>query len=190
MASNIKFPLLTMSSMQFQARAYKSIVNNNKVARARVIGEDPYGLKAARANMVAKHMSYQLLEEMPDWEEELDALLLALPVVGNVFRKTYFNGFQIVSELVLPQDVIVSYYAKSVESAQRKTHVIELNKNDIISYMRTGYFLPVDIDVDSRAEQPDHSALDALHEGQGLNEPAEDEDAPYTVYECHCWIGS
>ena len=111
-AANIKYPLLTMAATQFQSRAYKSLLSHSTIVRAKVTGKDEHGLKAERANNIARHMSYQLLEEMPDWEEELDTLLMVLPVVGNVFRKTYFNGEQAISELVLPQDLIVNYYAK------------------------------------------------------------------------------
>ena len=63
-AANVKYPLLTIAALQFAARAYQSLIPNNKVVKTRVIGKDPDGVKAARARRVSNYMSYQLLEEM------------------------------------------------------------------------------------------------------------------------------
>jgi hypothetical protein len=52
---------------------------------------DPQGQKAILADKLAKHMNYQLLEDMEDWEEEMDRLLIMLPIVGCLFKKTYFD---------------------------------------------------------------------------------------------------
>ena len=187
-AANIKYPLLTMAATQFQSRAYKSLLSHSTVVRTKVTGKDTHGLKAERANNISRHMSYQLLEEMEDWEEELDTLLMVLPIVGNVFRKTYFDGDRAMSELVLPQDLIVNYYAKSVETAQRKTHVItSKTKNDLVSYMRSGYFKTVDVSLDPSLPEPGIAA-NVASDGQGMEAPAEDTDAPYVIYECHCWL--
>ena len=62
-AANIKFPLLTVASMQFAARAYPALVKAPDLVKFRVQGSDPEGIKAARAQRVSSHMSYQLLEQ-------------------------------------------------------------------------------------------------------------------------------
>src|SRR3989337_2550584 len=67
-ASNVKYPLLSTAAMQFNARAYPSLVPaDNKVVKCRAIGADPKSLKAERARRVSVHMSYQVTEEMEDW---------------------------------------------------------------------------------------------------------------------------
>src|SRR5688500_1055927 len=78
--------------MQFAASAYPSLVPaNGKIVQFKVVGADPQGQKAMLADKLAKHMNYQLLEDMEDWEEEMDRLLIMLPVVGCLFKKTYFD---------------------------------------------------------------------------------------------------
>ena len=62
-ASNVAFPLVTIATMQFHARAYPAIVRQPDLVRYRVVGEDPTGAEAARALRIGCHMSYQLLEE-------------------------------------------------------------------------------------------------------------------------------
>jgi chaperonin GroES len=76
-ASNVKYPLLTIAAMQFHARALPNLINGPSPVRARVIGRDPDGSKAARSKRISKYMSYQVLEEMDDWMDEMDRLLLS-----------------------------------------------------------------------------------------------------------------
>ena len=47
------------------------------------------GEKTERAERIGEHMSWQLLEEMPEWEPQTDQLLHQLPIVGGAVRKTY-----------------------------------------------------------------------------------------------------
>ena len=189
-SSNVKYPLLTTAAMQFQSRCYKALLNGSRIVRTRVIGSDKLGLKRDRARRISEHMSYQLLEEMPMWEEHMDVLCMVVPICGNAFKKSYFDGTTIRSELVLPQDLIVNFYATSVEEAPRKTHIVPLTMNDIISNMRSGYYAKVDLE---KLSSPDGEHLqdeEALLEGQGLTLPEDNRDptVPYMGYECHCYL--
>src|SRR4029077_7519153 len=49
------------------------------------------GMKRERADRIGQHMSWQLLEEQDEWEDETDKLLHIVPIVGCVFRKTFFD---------------------------------------------------------------------------------------------------
>jgi len=66
-ASNVKYPMLTTAALQFAARAYPAIIDGNRVVKASVVGMDPDGQKASKADRVSAHMSYQLLYELPEW---------------------------------------------------------------------------------------------------------------------------
>ena len=91
-ASNVKYPLLATAAMQFAARAYPSLVpSDGNIVKCQVVGSDMDGQKVMRAERISKHMSYQLMNDMEDWEEEMDKLLLALPIVGTMFKKTYWE---------------------------------------------------------------------------------------------------
>ena len=59
-ASNVKYPLLSTAAMQFTARAYPIIVpSDGKIVKCRVIGSDPQGMKAGRAQRIGEDMSVQ-----------------------------------------------------------------------------------------------------------------------------------
>lgn len=131
--SNVAFPLVTIAAMQFHARAYPAIVSGTDLVKCPVFGPDPDGQKAAHADRVSTHMSWQLLYEDKCWEEQEDKAILNLSIVGTNFKKSYYNascGYN-VSELVLAKDLVLDYWAKSVENCPRKTHVIPKFRNEI-----------------------------------------------------------
>jgi chaperonin GroES len=147
-ASNVKYPLLSIASMQFNARAYPSLIPaSGDIVKCEVIGKDPIGAKLEQAKRVSKYMSYQLLNEMSNWEEDMDKLLIMLPIVGTLFKKTYYNSVlkQNVSELVLPKNIVVNYWAKSLETAERVSEVIYLNKRQIKERQMSGLYIDVDL---------------------------------------------
>lgn len=186
-SSNVKYPLLTTASMQFQSRCYKALLGGSRIVRARVIGNDTLGIKKDRANRISEHMSYQLLEEFPNWEEHMDTLCMVVPICGNAYKKTFYDGTNIRSELVLPQDLVVNFFSKSIEEAPRKTHVMYLNKNELVSNVRSGFYSAIDFEKLTNPEIPeDYDSLD----GQGVeaNEDISDPATPYKVYECHCYL--
>lgn len=165
-AANVKYPLITTSSIQFHARAYPAIIQGRQVAKGVVNGFDLDGDKKERADRIGKHISYQLLEEMDDWEEETDKLLLNLAIVGCCFRKTYFDKSKgkNCSTFIPAEHLIVNNGAKTIESAPRITQEFELYKNEIEERERAGTFIDVDI-----------------------YETSDDEDAPVKFLEQHCW---
>jgi chaperonin GroES len=166
-ASNVKFPLLTTAAVQFQARAYPAIVDGSNLVKGRVLGPDPDGQKQARAERIGQHMTWQLLFRMPGWEEETDRLLLMLPITGCVFRKTYYDSIANAntSEMVSGEDFIINYWAKSLETAPRYTHVLRYYPYEVQEKIAAGLWLRVRIDHD--------------------NDDAEDEDALVEFYEQH-----
>lgn len=166
-AASVKWPAITTAALQFAARAYPEIVQQGGVARAKVVGKDPDKEKAKRADRVSKHMSWQLSDQMTEWEEETDRLLHVLPIIGEVYRKTYFcpseqRNFSI---LCLPDDVVVNRRVRSLETARRISHRIYKYENDIYENVESGLWL------DEELGQPQ------MEDG--------DEDTPHEFIEQH-----
>ena len=141
-ASNVKFPLVTIAALQYQARAYPSLIPGTNVVKARVTGKDADGELALRAGRVADYMSFQVLEEDDCWEEKMDKALISQAIVGCAFKKSYFDPAlrHNVSEHVLAKDLYIPYFAKSLEKASRITQMLYLSENDLVSKHRTGLF--------------------------------------------------
>lgn len=134
-ASNVKYPLLATAAMQFSARAYPALVpSDGKVVKARVLPYDPQGLFAQKAEFIARHMSYQVMENIPNWEEDMDKLLMSIAISGICFKKTYHNSVLGVhhSHLVYPENFCVNYWAKNLEKAYRKTEILKYTQNEYL----------------------------------------------------------
>lgn len=178
-AANVKYPLLSTAAMQFNARAYPSLIpSNGDVVKVNVIGKDRDGMKLERAKRIGMFMSYQVLYEMHCWEEDMDKLLMMLPIIGTVFKKTYYNPVikQNVSELVLPENLVVNYWAKSLESAERVSEIIPLSKRLVKEKMMSKTYL----DVELGDPIPDPTQMDQA--------VAQDEATPYQIIEQHTYL--
>jgi len=169
-AANIIYPLVTTAATQFAARAYPAIVNGRSVVKGVVVGEDtgtpqigpdgtpllqgdpqnpqpvwkvPPGAKRIKADQIGEHMSWQLLDEQPEWEPETDQLLHLLPIVGCVFRKTFYDPSKgrNSSVMVSPMQFVVNYHAKSLETSPRCTEELKFYPREIEEMQRSGMFL-------------------------------------------------
>jgi len=187
-AANIKYPLLATAAMQFAARAYPTLVpSNGKIVKCRVIGSDPDGQKTARATRISTHMSYQLLEEMDGWEEDMDKLLITLPIAGTCFKKTYWDSAKQknCSKLVLPKSLVVNYFCRSLEDAERVSEVFYLTKRQIKERQNNEIYLDVDLG-DPVVEDMD-STTTSINKAFQVD-ATEDETTPYTVIEQHTYL--
>jgi chaperonin GroES len=181
-AANVKYPLITTAALQFSARAYPALLPGTKPIRGRVIGYDEDGSKTERAIRIGKHMSYQILEEMEDWEEEMDRLLFALPIMGCLFKKTYFDSVKGVnaSEIVYPKELVVNYWAKNLEEADRITHVLKMSENDIYERVQGGIYIDQELEKsDSKLRQ----LKTVTDEANGTQQPQQDDTTPYVILE-------
>jgi len=185
-ASNVKFPLLSTAAMQFNARAYPTLIpSSGDVVRMKVKGKDVDGSKSAMAVAVAQVMSEQVMEEMHGWEEDMDKLLLILPISGTCFKKTYYDEFskKVCSYLVHGMDLVVNHWTKNLCDASRVTQEYRWTRRELKEKMATGSFRKIDL--------PD-SVLDlAKREVDGVNMTTPtsipDEATPYLCLEQHTW---
>lgn len=180
-ASNYCHPLLTVASVQFQARAYPVIVDGANLVKGRVLGPDPDGQKRARADRIAAHMTWQLLYKMNGWEEDTDRLLLMLPILGCVFRKTYYDAISACnrSDMVTGKDFVIDYWAKSIESAPRYTHIIHLYPHEASERIQAGKWLKVRVEGENN--QDDDAIVDFYEQHRLIDLDGDGYPEPYVV---------
>jgi chaperonin GroES len=178
-ASNIKYPILATAALQFAARAYPSLLpSDGQIVKARPIGKDLDGSKTKVAEAVSVYMSFQLLEEMDSWEEEMDKLLIMLPIVGTMFKKTYWDtqNEKNVSTIIMPKNLVVDYWAKSLCSAERISEILEVSPRKVKERQLSGTWLDIDL---GKAPQP---------VTPGNAPSATDETTPYSIIEQHTFL--
>lgn len=166
-ASNVIFPLITQAAVQFAAVAYPAIVQNRSVVKGVVWGDDKGtpvtedgtpngppkvgpdgqpvwlvkpGEKRERADRIGEFMSWQLLEEMPEWEPQVDQLLHQIPIVGGAAKKTYRDPVEDrnCSPFVSLIDLVWAYSAPSFEAAPRHSERLLLYPHEIVEMEQAG----------------------------------------------------
>lgn len=186
-ASNVKYPLVSVAAMQFNARAYPALIpSNGDIVKAQVLGKDPDGEKQEKAQRISSYMSYQVMHEMTGWEEDMDRLLLMLPIVGTMFKKTFFDPVskQNRSCLVLSKNLVVNYWASCLEDAERITEIIELSQRKVKDNQRSGLYLDVELSppsIDTRYHLDDE-VIDMLVPS------VDDETTPHIILEQHTFL--
>lgn len=176
-ASNVKYPLLSTAAMQFAARAYPSLVpSSGKIVKSVVIGKDPTGQKLEQGERVSTYMSYQLFHEMTGWEEDMDKMLMMLPITGTMFKKTWYDKSEdkIRSCLILPKNIVVNYWTKSLDDCERISEVIELSQRKMQERIRQKIYKDVDLGTPVAPATSEQTA--------------QDETTPYTLIEQHTFF--
>lgn len=136
--SNVNLPLLTVAALQFHARAYDALLPAKGAVQVVNTGDEDI----ERGERVGKYMNFQLYYEIKDFEEGMDKTLLQLPIVGCVFRKTYYDEVKqiVTSSYISAADFVVNYGAYNLDSAPRKTHILYMDKNDVRKRVKEGIF--------------------------------------------------
>ena len=176
-ASNVKYPLVATAAMQFAARSYPSLVpSNGKVVNATVIGKDPSGEKYEKSQRVSTYMSYQLMHEMYGWEEDMDKMLMMLPIVGTMFKKTWYDKSDdiVKSKLILPKNIVVNYWTTCLNESERISEVLHLSPRLLKEKQNLGIY--VDIELGDAVSVPSLAPADADTKATSL---------PYTIIEQH-----
>lgn len=141
------------------------------------------GAKRDKAERIARHMSWQLTEEMVDWEEDTDKLLHMLPIIGCVFRKTYFSRERgtNVSEMVPPMKLVVNNATRSLETVPRITQEFELYPHQITERVRGGLYLKREFGEPSAAGGDSDAEHPFLEQHRYLDLDEDDSPEPYIV---------
>ena len=188
--ANVIFPLVSIAALQFSSRAYANIIHGEDVVKYQVLGPDPDAKLTERASRISRHMSWQVMEEDCSWEEQHDRLLLNLSIVGCNFVKTYFSsGLKYpVSELVMARDLVLDYWAKSVEECARKTQIIPMYRNEIYEKVVSRTFRNVLSEewYNSAPPSPKDPQTQAPTDNRkGLTPSQPDRDTPFRFLEQH-----
>lgn len=165
--SHIIFPMMLQASIDFASRTYMALIQGPKVVKGQVWGSDrgtpvmengqpkmapptqpggqpspvwliEPGEKRKRADNIADFMSWQLLQEMPEWEAQTDQLLHQISIVGGAARKTFRDVAEDrnASLFVSLANLVWNYSAPSFESAPRHTELLLLYPSEIIDMER------------------------------------------------------
>lgn len=145
-ACGVTHPLLIESAVKFQSESIVETFPASGPVKTVIIGKETPEKKEA-AVRVQDDMNFRLTEEMKEYRPEHERLLFSLPLVGNAFKKIYFDpalGRQ-TAVFIPAEDIVVPYGATSLENAERVTHKMRKTKNELRRLQVAGFYLDVDL---------------------------------------------
>ena len=145
-ASGVIHPILAESVTQFQAQAYKELLPAGGPVKTQIVGQRDATVEM-QAERVAEFMNYYIMNEMPEYDPELDQLLFYLPLSGSAFKKVYYDELlgRAVSKFVPADDLVVPYTATSLEDAESVIHMIKMSENEVRKKQVSGFYKDVEL---------------------------------------------
>jgi len=182
--STVVHPLIAEAATHFNARAIAELYPSGGPVKTVIIGT-PNEETEEQARRVREFMNYQIVEEMPEYFPDLDQMLFHLPLVGQTFKKVWWDtnlGRQC-SEFVRAEDFIVAPESKDLQTSPRYTHIIRMPKNDFNKYVKAGWYMPTDFVGESM-----DPAGQTVGEVEGVDTDSEDaQDEIMTLLEMHVY---
>jgi chaperonin GroES len=149
-ASNTHIPLLAYACLQFQARAMEALVPSKNIAKC-YSADGRYQDAAKRAE---NHLNYQLGNEMEEWEEDMDAALMSLPLMGSIYKKTLYDPTlkRNISTMVGVDEFVTDYGCKRLDECMRKTHVLRMPVNNMKIRFANRIWMEQEIPLEASSE--------------------------------------
>ena len=143
--SQVVHPLIAEAATQFQSRAIAELYPSGGPVRTVIIGEANDELEE-QATRVKEYMNYQITQEMPEFFPDLDKMLFHLPLVGQTFKKVWYDPSfdRLTARFVQAEDFVVSPDSTDLKTSPRYTHIIKLSRNDYNRFVKAGYYEPLD----------------------------------------------
>jgi hypothetical protein len=150
-----------------------------------VIIGDPDEEIEEQGRRVREFMNWQVTNEMQEYFPDLDQLLFHLPLVGQAFKKVWWdaNMDRQCSQFVKAEDFVVAPESKDLYTSPRYTHVIRMPKNDFNRYVQNGYYLPAKY-ADGDSIDP---SGDVIGEIEGVDQYDDSNDDVMTLLEMHVY---
>jgi len=182
-SSGVIHPILAESVTQFQAQAYKELLPAQGPVKTQIVGQRDANTEM-QAERVAEFMNYYIMNEMPEYDPELDQLLFYLPLSGSAFKKVYYDASirRPVSKFVPSEDLLVPYEATDLLSAERVTHIVSMSNNEVRKLQLSGFYADIDL-LGSEVETRD-TVTEEIDKIQGV-EPEYNNDEQRRLYEIH-----
>ena len=145
------------------------------------------GSKKRRGDRVATVMNYQLMEEQTWWERDVDKLVHALPCVGDMYKKVYFDPIKAmcISELIFPDKLIINNSSRDIDSAI-VTQIINLYPQEIMQRIRSEMFCDFDYEFEDGDES--NSTTQQTSQDMRLTSQVASNTKLHTFLEQHTWL--
>lgn len=177
-------PLIMESAVKFQARASAEIFPANGPVKTQILGKITEE-KELKAKRIKDHMNYQLETEMEEYFDDMEQMLLYLPIIGSCFKKVYYDERlgRPVAEFVPYEQFVTANRAVDLRRCPRYTHVIYKTEDDLVKAINDGIYMDVDIGEPALPDFPEITRK--IKDITGIDYGCTEFDDVYTLLEQH-----
>lgn len=184
-AAGVFHPVLTESIIRFQAQAMGELFPAAGPARTKMLGKATPE-KMAQATRIETEMNYLMTEKMDGYRDEMEQHLFHLPLAGSAFKKVFYDPVMECpcSMFVPAEDLVVSYGATSLMTADRYTHVMRKTREEIEELIDVGFYS----DIDLGDPDPWRTDIQEKYDELSGEEHSYSDDTRFTVLEQHMML--
>ena len=179
-ACGVFHPLLSEAVVRFQSQTIMEIFPASGPAKTSIVGALTPD-KVKQAERVQEYLNYLMTNEMSEYRTETEKLLFSLPIAGSAFRKIYFDQTlgRPCSMFVPAEDFVVNYGTADLETAERCTHVMKMEANDVLKLQQSGWYA----DIELPAPAPDTTEIAEKYDKMTGFTPNYEVDQRHTLLE-------
>ena len=173
-------PLLSEAVVRFQSQTIMEIFPASGPAKTAIVGALTEQ-KVKQAERVQEYLNYLMTTKMTEYRTETEKLLFSLPIAGSAFRKIYFDQTlgRPCSMFVPAEDFVVNYGTADLETAERCTHVMKMEANDVLKLQQSGWYA----DIELPAPAPDTTEIAEKYDKMTGFTPNYEVDQRHTLLE-------
>lgn len=180
--SRVGHPLLLETMIKFHAGAEAELLPAEGPAKIMTVGTVTESEQELADDWEAD-FNFYLTETAEEYYPDTSSMLMHESYCGNAYKKVYRDAMRQrpVSESVSMLDLIVSEEAKTLQSAIRVTHQIQMSRTELRRMQIAGVYRDIDLGWSQAQPRPGH---DRVQQSQGLSPNAmRPQDQPYIIWE-------
>lgn len=183
----VTHPVLVECCVDFQSSAMKELMPPSGPVKTKIMGRVAPE-KREKAERKRDYMNWQITEQIEEYCDTLENLLMQLPLSGDQYRHIYFDtelGRPAI-ELLGSDNVFIPYGTTNFYQAERLTLREELTEAEIEVKIDSGDW--IDISTDSSSLLPERTRAQAASEAvEGVDESMNNEDGLRRFYRVFTW---
>jgi hypothetical protein len=146
-------PMILEAAVRFQSKSIVRLFPPEGPATTKIVGQSDEA-KIQQAKRVASDINNWLVEKMPEFRDETEQLLFALPVDGSAFKKVFHDVLldRPAAQFVPASDFLQPYGFPNLETCPRYTHVMKKGWADIVRLQNAGFYRQVELNRRSPIE--------------------------------------
>ena len=168
-ASAVVHPAFAKSLVDMQARIAGQLAPPEGPAKTVVVGKKTKP-EEERADRIALHINWQCCDQMSEWFDETDRLLMMVPAEGSSFKKTWYDQVEKRprTAYIPAEQIIMPYTATCVQTSPLVAEEMWLLPHQVQEKLSTGFWAPHRVGEPS--ERPPSIVRQATDQIIGLDE--------------------